>query len=87
MLYASGLTDTEFSMAASAHFFGWAGLGLPAALNGPQYVAGRGTTDAAFRARGDILPVPAGAGLGLAVDEGARRALSPVARARDALPA
>lgn len=87
LLFASGLTDPELSMAASAHFFGWAGLAMPAALNGPQYIADRGTTDPAFRARGDVMPVPAGPGLGLSVDERARRALSPVARARDALPA
>jgi L-alanine-DL-glutamate epimerase-like enolase superfamily enzyme len=85
-VYASGLTDPELSLAASAHFFGWAGLTLPAALNGPQYIADRGTTDAAFRARGDAMPVPTGAGLGLAPDETARRALSPAARLRDGLP-
>jgi L-alanine-DL-glutamate epimerase-like enolase superfamily enzyme len=79
-IYASGLTDPELSMAASAHFFGWAGLGFPAALNGPQYIADRGTTDATFRARGDAMPVPTGAGLGLASDDRARRALSPAAR-------
>jgi muconate cycloisomerase len=88
LVYASGLTDPELSMAASAHFFGWAGLTLPAALNGPQYIAGRGTTDAAFRARGDVMPVPTGAGLGLAPDEAARCALSPAAgRVRETLPA
>ncbi|MGE0062509.1 MAG: mandelate racemase/muconate lactonizing enzyme family protein [Xanthobacteraceae bacterium] len=87
LLYASGLTDPELSMAASAHFFGWAGLRLPAALNGPQYIADRGTTDAAFRARGDLLPVPGGAGLGVTPDSRALRALAPAARMRDVLPA
>jgi muconate cycloisomerase len=87
LLFASGLTDPELSMAASAHFFAWAGLGSPAALNGPQYIADRGTTDRAFRACGDVMPVPTGAGLGLAPDDRARRALSPAARARDILPA
>ena len=87
LLYASGLTDPELSMAASAHFFSWAGLGTPAALNGPQYIAGRGTTDEEFRARRDVMPVPTGAGLGLAPDDRARRSLSPAARARDILPA
>lgn len=87
LLYASGLTDPELSMAASAHFFGWAGLRLPAALNGPQYIADRGTTDAAFRARGDLMPVPGGAGLGVTPDSRALRALAPAARMRDVLPA
>jgi L-alanine-DL-glutamate epimerase-like enolase superfamily enzyme len=85
LVYASGLTDPELSMAASAHFFGWAGLALPAALNGPQYIADRGTTDAAFRARGDVMPVPTGPGLGLVPDERARRTLSPAARVREGL--
>lgn len=87
LLYASGLTDPELSMAASAHFFSWAGLDLPAALNGPQYIAERGTGDAAFRARGDIMRVPAGPGLGIVIGDTIRRALQPVAQLRDALPA
>ena len=87
LLYASGLTDPELSMSASAHFFSWAGLGSPAALNGPQYIADRGTTDEKFRAREDVMPVPTGDGLGLAPDDRARRSLSPAARARDVLPA
>ena len=74
-------------MAASAHFFGWAGLDLPAALNGPQYIAERGTGDAAFRARGDVMPVPAGPGLGVALNDAIRRSLATVARRKDALPA
>jgi muconate cycloisomerase len=87
LLFASGLTDPELSMAASAHFFGWAGLDLPAALNGPQYIAERGTGDAAFRARGDVMLVPTGPGLGIAIPDAIRRSLQPVARLRDALPA
>ena len=45
LLFASGLTDPELSMAATAHFFAWAGLEFPAAVNGPQYLVGRGTMD------------------------------------------
>ncbi len=70
-LFASGLTDPELSMAASAHLFAWAGLEHPAALNGPQYLADRGTTDNAFRASGDRLGVPTGPGLGLTPDASA----------------
>jgi len=87
LLFASGLTDPELSMAASAHFFGWAGLELPAALNGPQYIAERGTSDAAFRARGDVMPVPTGPGFGIAIGDTIRRSLQTVARLKDALPA
>jgi L-alanine-DL-glutamate epimerase-like enolase superfamily enzyme len=87
LLFASGLTDPDLSMAASAHFFGWAGLQLPAALNGPQYIAERGTGDTAFRARGDIMPVPTAPGLGIAIGETIRRNMQPVARLKDALPA
>jgi len=87
LLFASGLTDPELSMAASAHFFSWAGLELPAALNGPQYIAERGTGDAAFRARGDVMPVPTGPGLGVTLNDTIRRNLATVARLEDALPA
>ncbi len=87
LLFASGLTDPELSMAASAHFFAAAGLDLPAALNGPQYIADRGTGDAAFRPRGDIMRVPKGAGLGLTLDKKIRARLETVAEARTALPA
>lgn len=74
-LFASGLTDPEWSLAASIHLFAAAGLTRPAALNGPQYVAGRGTTDQGFRAVRDVIKVPTGPGLGLAVDERAASAL------------
>jgi L-alanine-DL-glutamate epimerase-like enolase superfamily enzyme len=86
-LFASGLTDPEISMAASAHFFASAGLQLPAALNGPQYISGRGTTDPAFRPDGDIMHVPKGPGLGLMPDKSALAKLSCAAEARTALPA
>ena len=80
-LFASGLTDAELSMAASAHLFAWAGLAAPAALNGPQYLAGRGTEDEAFRAKGDIMRVPGGPGLGVAVSARAGQAMKMVAHA------
>jgi L-alanine-DL-glutamate epimerase-like enolase superfamily enzyme len=80
-LFASGLTDAELSMAASAHLFAWAGLATPAALNGPQYLADRGTEDPAFRATGDTMRVPAGPGLGVAIGARARHAMKVVAQA------
>ena len=87
LLFASGLTDPELSMAATAHFFAWAGLKFPAAVNGPQYLADRGTTDAQFRARGDIMPVPTGPGLGITLSEKVQESMTNVAQLREALPA
>jgi L-alanine-DL-glutamate epimerase-like enolase superfamily enzyme len=78
-VFASGLTDPDWSLAASVHLFARAGLERPAALNGPQYLADRGTGDAEFRAVGDTVRVPAGPGLGIAPDERAARALEVVA--------
>jgi L-alanine-DL-glutamate epimerase-like enolase superfamily enzyme len=75
-LFASGLTDPDWSLAASVHLFAAAGLERPAALNGPQYLAGRGTTDPAFRAVRDVVQVPVGPGLGLAPDDRAVASLT-----------
>jgi L-alanine-DL-glutamate epimerase-like enolase superfamily enzyme len=69
LLFASGLTDPDLSLAASAHLFAAAGLTRPAALNAPQYLAGRGTTDSSFRAEGNRLSVPRGPGLGIDIDQ------------------
>jgi L-alanine-DL-glutamate epimerase-like enolase superfamily enzyme len=80
-LFASGLTDPELSLAASIHLFAWAGLELPAALNGPQYLAGRGTTDPAFRARADRIRVPDAPGLGIVPDADAIASLTTAATA------
>ena len=60
LIFASGLTDPQLSLAASLHLFSFAALERPAALNGPQYLAGH-------RAPGDRLQVPAGVGLGIQV--------------------
>jgi L-alanine-DL-glutamate epimerase-like enolase superfamily enzyme len=76
LVFASGLTDPDLSLAASAHLFGWAGLDVPAALNGPQYIAGRGTTDPSFRADGDMIRIPVAPGLGIALDERVEKSLS-----------
>ena len=78
-VFASGLTDPDWSLAASVHLFARAGLERPAALNGPQYVAGRGTNDPEFRAVGDAIRVPTTPGLGIVPDERAERTLQIVA--------
>lgn len=80
LLFASGLTDPDWSLAASVHLFAWAGLARPAALNGPQYIEGRGTIDAQFRAVDDIVRLPATAGLGVIADARADASLGVVAQ-------
>ncbi len=86
LLFASGLTDPELSMAASAHFFAAAGLELPAAMNGPQYIDDRGTADLRLRPLGDVLRVPTGAGLGVDFSQDMCGAMTLAAQSRDALP-
>ena len=81
LVFGSGLTDPDLSLAATVHLFAWANLDLPTALNGPQYIAGRGTTDPAFRASGDMIPVPTGPGLGITIDAPAEKSLSIAAEA------
>jgi len=80
-LFASGLSDPDLSLAASVHLFAAAGLTRPAALNGPQYLEGRGTTDARWRAERDSIRVPAGHGLGIELGAGAQRSLTMAAQA------
>jgi L-alanine-DL-glutamate epimerase-like enolase superfamily enzyme len=65
--FASGLTDPDLSLAASLHLFAAARLARPAALNGPQFLEGRGVTDARLRATGDLIKVPSAPGLGIDV--------------------
>lgn len=71
--FASGLTDPDLSLAASLHLFAAARLTRPAALNGPQFLEGRGVTDARLRATGDLIKVPAAPGLGIDVQGAAFR--------------
>jgi L-alanine-DL-glutamate epimerase-like enolase superfamily enzyme len=86
LLFASGLTDPELSMAATAHLFAWAGLEYPAAVNGPQYLIGRGTMDPQFRPRGDIMCVPSAPGLGVALTDEAQTSMTTAAELLEALP-
>lgn len=64
LLFASGLTDPDLSLAASAHLFAAFGLERPAALNGPQYLAGM-----ELRPNGDTLEIPSEPGLGVEFGE------------------
>jgi L-alanine-DL-glutamate epimerase-like enolase superfamily enzyme len=78
--FASGLTDPDLSLAASLHLFAAAGLPRPAALNGPQFLEGRGVTDARLRATGDLIKVPAAPGLGIDVQGAAFRRVAEARR-------
>jgi L-alanine-DL-glutamate epimerase-like enolase superfamily enzyme len=69
MFLGSGLTDPDVSLAASLILFGAYGLKYPAALNGPQFLAGSFLAQP-FRVEEGSLRVPAGPGLGIEVDEG-----------------
>ena len=69
MFLGSGLTDPDVSLAASLLLFGAYGLKYPAALNGPQFLAGS-FLKRPFQVEGGALGVPTGAGLGVEVDEG-----------------
>ena len=64
----SGLTDPDVSLAASLVLYGAYGLQFPAALNGPQFLAGSFLREP-FRLEGGALKVPTGPGLGVEVDE------------------
>jgi L-alanine-DL-glutamate epimerase-like enolase superfamily enzyme len=69
MFLGSGITDPDVSLAASLVLFGAYGLKYPAALNGPQFLAGSFLKQP-FQVEGGALRVPTGAGLGVEVDEG-----------------
>jgi L-alanine-DL-glutamate epimerase-like enolase superfamily enzyme len=69
MFLGSGLTDPDVSLAASLLLFGAYGLKYPAALNGPQFLAGS-FLRRPFQVEDGALGVPTGAGLGVEVDEG-----------------
>jgi L-alanine-DL-glutamate epimerase-like enolase superfamily enzyme len=69
MFLGSGLTDPDVSLAASLQLFGAYGLKYPAALNGPQFLAGS-FLKRPFQVKDGVLGVPTGAGLGVEVDEG-----------------
>ena len=68
MWLGSGLCDPDISLAATLGLFGAFGLEKPAALNAPQFL----TADVLakpLKLTGDMIEVPTGPGLGIAVDE------------------
>ncbi len=73
LLFASGLTDPDISLAASLRLFSESGLERPAALNGPQFLTAT-ILRRPINIRGDQAEVPTGPGLGVEVDETALHA-------------
>ena len=67
-LIGSGLMDAPIGFAASVHLFAAYGLGLPVDLNGPQFIAEDYLAEP-LPIRDQVAYVPAGAGLGVVVDE------------------
>jgi len=69
LFLGSGLTDPDVSLAASLALFAAYGLKHPAALNGPQFLAGSFLRHP-LQVEDGALRVPTGPGLGVEVDEG-----------------
>ena len=78
MILGSGLTDPDFSLAAAAQLYAWAGLTSPCALNGPQFLADS-LTGQTLAPKHDVLTVPTAPGLGLTPDDRAAPCLESVA--------
>lgn len=68
MFLGSGLTDPDVSLAASLHLYAACELKYPAALNGPQFLAGS-CLKQPFQVEDGALAVPTSPGLGVTVDE------------------
>ena len=68
MFLGSGLTDPDLSLAASLALYGAYDLKFPAALNGPQFLAGS-ILKRPFEVKGGELAVSTNPGLGVEVDE------------------
>lgn len=69
MWLGSGLTDPDLSLAASLLLYGAYDLKFPAALNGPQFLAGTSILKHPLTPAGGHLMVPEGNGLGVELDE------------------
>ncbi|MBL8827591.1 MAG: hypothetical protein JNM18_11495 [Planctomycetaceae bacterium] len=67
LLYGSGLTDPDVSLAASLHLFAACDLPQPVALNGPQYLT-KSVLREPIQVHGPFATVPTGVGLGVLPD-------------------
>lgn len=68
MFLGSGLTDPDLSLAASLVLYGAFDLKYPAALNGPQFLAGESLLKNPLKVEDGTIAVPEGPGLGVDVD-------------------
>ncbi len=68
MFLGSGLTDPDVSLAASLHLYGTYHLKYPAALNGPQFLAGS-FLKKPLAVKEGALALPTGPGLGVEPEE------------------
>ena len=68
MLIGSGLMDAPIGFAASVHLFAAYGIELPVDLNGPQFIA-EDYLARPLPIERQVAHVPAGPGLGVAIDE------------------
>jgi L-alanine-DL-glutamate epimerase-like enolase superfamily enzyme len=68
LFLGSGLTDPDIALAASLQLYAAYGLKFPAALNGPQFLAGS-YLKTPMQVEGGALLVPTGPGLGVEIDE------------------
>ncbi|MDP8243626.1 MAG: enolase C-terminal domain-like protein [Candidatus Hinthialibacter antarcticus] len=68
LFLGSGLTDPDVSLSATLALYAAFGLRFPAALNGPQFLAHSVLKTPLIQTDG-AMPVPAGPGLGVDVDE------------------
>jgi L-alanine-DL-glutamate epimerase-like enolase superfamily enzyme len=75
MFLGSGLTDPDISLAATLALYGAYGLGFPAALNGPQFLA-ESVLKKPFKPENGELSVPTRPGLGIDVDENKIKSLA-----------
>ncbi len=74
LFLGSGLTDPDVALAAALQLYGAFHLKFPAALNGPQFLAGT-FLKTPIPIEGGEMAVPLGPGLGVEVDEDKVRAL------------
>jgi len=79
MWLGSGLTDPDVSLAATLALYGSFGQARPCALNGPQFLA-HSVIEMPLTPKDGTLAPPAGAGLGVTVNEARVRAIAEARR-------
>ncbi len=78
-ILASGLCDPDISFAASLHLFASIGLKRPLGLNGQEFLADSLADDPEFMPKTNLVSVPDGPGLGVALSARAEGFLNTIA--------